>query len=154
MGPRVVRSWPWTLALAAPMTGFVALGLFAMAVRTDPLSRLLVFVGTAAAGAALARTLSTGVQLSPSGLVIRELTRTSRVPWARVRAVTSRPTARKGVHAPVLHLIPERAVKGGRRGRAAEQDLELTVLASYRESVARARADRLAQALAGTRTRP
>ncbi len=149
MNTRVLRSWPWTAALAAPLSGLVLLSLVALSLRTGPIA----LVVAAAAVAALARVLSTGVQITPSGLVIRELTRTTRVPWTRVRGVTSRPTERSRVHAPVLLLAPAGAVKGARRGRASDEALQVRILASYRQEVAQRRADELAKARAAATNR-
>jgi len=145
---RVWRSWPWTIALATVLGGLALLGLAGLGLNASTLGSLISLLVTVGAGAGLLRVLATGVRATPTGLIIRELTRTTRVPWTQVRGVDSRPTERPRVFAPVLLLAPERAVKGGRRGRAAEQILQVRVLGSYREAVAQRRADELAEARA------
>ena len=108
------------------MTGFLLLGLIGLSLRTSVVGIVISSVACLAALAALSRVLSTGVRVTPSGLVVRELTRTTLIPWTQVRRVTSEPTGRRGIHAPVLTLAQ------GRR--------ELTVLASYRPEVSERRA--------------
>src|ERR1700730_1896928 len=82
---------------------------------------------------------------TPTGLVIRDLTRTTMVPWTDVRKVTVAQTDRRGVHAPVLRMSGARAAGGGRRGAGTgeRQDIEVTVLGSYRPVIAQRRADEL-----------
>jgi hypothetical protein len=94
---------------------------------------------TLLAALALARTLSLGVRITPSGLVIRELTRTTPVPWETVRSVACEKSQGRG-YVPVLRL-------------AAQERVEVTVLAAYRQGVAQRRSDVLAQALAAARKR-
>ena len=148
---RLWRSWPWTIALATVLAGFVLLGLFSLAFRPSVGERLVYLAVTGAAVAGLSRALTMGVRTTPTGLAIRELTRTTLIPWTRVRGVTSRPTDRRRVHAPVLLLAPERAVKGGPRGRRADEQLVITVLGSYSAVVAQRRADELAKARPASR---
>ncbi|HEX6873836.1 MAG TPA: hypothetical protein VF163_22265 [Micromonosporaceae bacterium] len=153
VGHRVWRSWPWTAALAAVLGGFVLLGMIGLSLRTSGLESLISMVITFAAVVALVRVLSSGVRATPSGLIIRELTRTVHVPWQRVRSVTCQPTERKRVYAPTLILMPERVAKGGRRGRAADETLQLRILGSYREEVAKRRADEIAECARTARAR-
>ena len=143
------RSWPWTIALAAVLVGFVLLGMIGLGLRTSSAEILVSILVTAAAVAGLVRVLSMGVRATPTGLIIRDLTRTTLVPWTRVRGVTCRRTDRRGVFAPVLHLAPERAVKGVRRGSGQREDIEISVLGSYREAVVLRRTDEIEAARTG-----
>ena len=126
------RSWPWTLALAGIMAGFLLLGLIGLSVRSSVLEVVISSVACVAALVAFSRVLSMGVRVTPSGLVVRDLTRTTLIPWTQVRRVTSEPTGRRSIHAPVLTLA---------QGRS-----ELTVLASYRAEVSQRRAAALESA--------
>ena len=126
------RSWPWTIALAAVLVGFVLLGMIGLGLRTSSAEILVSMLVTAAAVAGLVRVLSMGVRATPTGLIIRDLTRTTLVPWTRVRGISCRKTDRRGVFAPVLHLAAERADKGVRRGTGQREDVEISVLGSYR----------------------
>ena len=130
----VLRSWPWTIALAAAITLIVLLGVVGAQLATSIVESVFALVVVAAGLLALYRVLTSGVHVLPSGLIVRELTRSTPVPWVRIRKITVGPTGRKGVYAPVL-------VVGGDK-------LELTVLASYREDVAKRRADELSRARA------
>jgi hypothetical protein len=85
-----------------------------------------------------------GVVITPSGLIIRELTRTTLVSWTSIKKIESGPTDRRRIFAPVLRL----GAKVDAVGRPLPERLELTVLAAYSERVARQRADVLAAALA------
>jgi hypothetical protein len=159
MASRMLRSWPWSLALAAVLAGFVLLGLIGVGLRTSAPELLISAVVTALSAAALVRALTTGVRLTPSGLIIRELTRSTPIPWSQVREVNCAKSAGRG-YVPVLILTgppPGRSRSGaGTAGSAATNGrarLEVTVLAAYREPVARRRADQLAAAFAATRTR-
>jgi hypothetical protein len=127
-----LRSWPWTLALAGIVTGFLLLGLIGLSLRTSVAEVVISSVACLAALAALSRVLSMGVRVTASGLVVRELTRTTLVAWTQVRRVTSEPTGRRSIHAPVLTLA---------QGRT-----ELTILASYRAEVSQHRAAALERA--------
>jgi Bacterial PH domain len=129
--------------------GFVLLGLVGLGLRTSSVELLVSVLVTGAALAGLARVLSMGVRATPTGLIVRDLTRTTLVPWTRVRGVTCERTDRRNVFAPVLHLAPERAVKGGRRGTGQREDVQITVLGSYREAVARRRTDEIEAARTG-----
>ena len=152
----MLRSWPWSLALAAVLAGFVLLGLIGVALRTSGPELLISAAVTVLSAAALVRALTTGVRLTSSGLIIRELTRSTPIPWSQVRAVDCAKSAGRG-YVPVLTLTgpppgQPRLGTGTAAGRSKEQ-LEVTVLAAYREPVARRRADQLAAAFAATRTR-
>ena len=138
----MLRSWPWTIALAGVLIGFVLIGAAGLGARTSGLEVLLSFAVSAAAAAGVVRVLNMGVKVTPSGLIIRDLTRTALVPWDRVRGVTAEQTGRR-VYAPVLHLAQAGA---GRRGRAPGERLEITVLGSYRVAIAQGRADKIAGA--------
>jgi hypothetical protein len=135
---RVLRAWPWTIALAAILAAFVLLGLFGVGRHTSAGSLVVSGVVTLLAALALSRTLSLGVRVTPSGLIIRELTRTTPVPWETVKSVTCEKSLGRG-YVPVLRLGKER--------------VEVTVLAAYRQDVAQRRADVLAQAFAASRQR-
>ena len=147
------RSWPWTIALAAVLAGFVFLGLIGLGLRTSWGEILISLLVTGAAVAGLLRVLATGVRATPSGLIIRDLTRTTRVLWTQVRRVSCAPTDRRGVHAPVLHLSAPPNVKGSRRGTGAQKDIEITVLASYKPDVAQRRADQIEAARVAAKQR-
>jgi Bacterial PH domain len=111
------RSWPWTIALAAVLAGFALLGVIGLGLRTSPGEIAISLVITGAAVVGLLRVLSMGVRATPSGMIIRDLTRTRRVLWDQVRRVTCEPTDRRGVYVPVLHLSGQRA--GAARNSAA-----------------------------------
>jgi hypothetical protein len=150
------RSWPWTIALAAVLAGFALLGVVGLGLRTSAVEIVVSLVVTAAAVAGLLRVLSMGVRATPTGLIIRDLTRTTRVPWTSVRRITCEPGGRRGVHVPVLRLGAPPAVKGGRRGTGTGtgKDIEITVLGSYQRAVAQRRADQIEAARVGVaRTR-
>jgi hypothetical protein len=150
MRRQILRSWPWTIALAGVLTCFVLLGMVGLSLRASTGGRIFSFVLIVGGLAALYRVLTSGVHVLPSGLIVRELTRSTPVPWARIRSITTAPTSRKGVYAPVLRvaLAPERAaaaLRGGTRskpGRGTDQ-LELTILAAYSEEVANRRTEAL-----------
>jgi hypothetical protein len=126
---RVLRSWPWTIALALVVMVFIALGMFGISLRTSVLEAGISLVLVLAGLLALYRVLTSGVHVLPSGVIVRELTRSTPVPWARVRSITTGPTGRKGVFAPVL------VTQNGK--------LELTILAAYSQAVAERRAEEL-----------
>lgn len=157
------RSWPWTIALAGVLAGFVLLGLVGLGLRTSLAELVISAVVTLAALAALLRVLSMGVRATPTGLIIRDLTRTRPVLWTQIRKVTCEPTDRRGVHAPVLHLTSRRSTDrkagGGKaadgKGTATATDIEVTVLASYQRAVAQRRTDLIeaARVAATRRTR-
>lgn len=135
------------------LLGFVLLGLVGLGLRTSPVEILVSLVVTGAALVGFARVSTMGVRATPTGLIIRDLTRTTLVPWTRVRSISCRRTDRRGVFAPVLHLATP-PVKGGRRGTGQAEDVEVTVLASYREAVAQRRTDLIVAARPGpARTR-
>ena len=134
----VLRAWPWTVALAAILAAFVLIGLVGVGLHTSAGAVVVSGVVTLLAAVALARTLSLGVRVTSSGLIIRELTRTTPVPWETVRSVTCEKSQGRG-YVPVLRLGKER--------------VEVTVLAAYRQDVAQRRADVLAQAFAASRKR-
>ena len=157
MKRRVIRSWPWTIALAAVLGGLLVVGLFRLSTAGGVGD--LVFGGLLVAGAlyALYRVLTSGVHILPSGLIIRELTRSTPIPWSQVRAVDCAKSAGRG-YVPVLTLTgpppgKPRPGTGTGPGKNGQQQLEVTVLAAYREPVARRRADQLAAAFAATRGR-
>ena len=154
-GVKTWRSWPWTIALAAVLSGFVLLGLIGLGLRTSMLEILVSLVVLGAAVVALLRVLSMGVRATPTGLIIRDLTRTTPVLWTQVRRVTCERTDRRGVHVPVLHLAPQRAAKSVRRGTGSQESLEVTVLGSYQRAVAQRRTDQIeaARKAATQRTR-
>ena len=151
------RAWRsgWNVGLGVVVCALAAVALVRAALVTESVERVLDLVFAVAATVAGVRALRLGVVATPTEIVIRELTRTTRIPWARVAGVTWQPLARRNAFAPVLRLIPERAVKGGRRGRAAETTLTLQGIAGYGEARARARAEEIgqarAEALAGLR---
>lgn len=164
---RVLRSWPWTIALATVLAGFVLLGVVGLGIRSSGAEVLISLVVSAASAAGVVRVLSMGAKITPSGVIIRDLTRTTMVPWARVRSVTSAQVGRR-VHVPVLVMgqkardVAGRGIaepagrKGGRRGLITSGDrVEITVLGSYRLAVAQRRADELerARTAATSRTR-
>jgi hypothetical protein len=135
----VLRAWPWTVALAVVLTGFVLLGLLGLGLHTSLVSILVSLAVTLVAAIALSRALSLGVRVTPSGLIIRELTRTTPVPWETVRGVSCEKSEGRG-YVPVLRL-------------ASTPRLEITVLAAYSPEVAQRRTDALARAYAASRTR-
>jgi hypothetical protein len=151
------RSWPWTLALAAFLGAFVLLGLVGLGLRTSGAEVIVSLLVTAGAFAGMLRVLAMGVRATPSGVIIRDLTRTTMVAWADVRKVAMVAGARRGVHVPVLKMSAARSVKGGPRNARAgsREDIEITVLGSYRAEVAQRRADELeaARVQATRRTR-
>jgi hypothetical protein len=122
----ILRSWPWTIALAAAVLAFVLLGMLGLSVHGSAVESGLSLVLVLAGLFVLYRVLTSGVHVLASGLIVRELTRSTPVPWARVRQITAGPTGRRGVYAPVL-VTPS--------GR-----LELTILAAYSREVAERRA--------------
>jgi hypothetical protein len=132
---QILRSWPWTLALAGVLIGFLLLGMVGLSLRTSTGGRIISFVVIVGALIALYRVLTSGVHVLPSGLIVRELTRSTPVPWPRIRSITTAPTARKGVYAPVLQVGSDR--------------LELTILASYSQDVAKRRTEALLAARRG-----
>ena len=136
---KVLRAWPWTIALCVVLGGFVLLGLVGLGRHTSAVTLVVSIVVTLVAALALSRALSLGVRLTASGLIIRELTRTTAVPWDTVRSVACEKSEGRG-YAPVLRL-----------GTGAR--VEVTVLAAYRADVAQRRADVLAEAYAATRKR-
>src|SRR5258705_6825762 len=114
------RAWPWTIALAAVLAGFAFLGLVGLDLRTSAVEVVVSLVVVLAAIVGMLRVLVTGVRATPTGLIIRDLTRTIRVPWTQVRRVACERMDRRGVHAPVLKVVSQRAgVKG---------DIAITVL--------------------------
>jgi hypothetical protein len=135
----VLRAWPWTIALATVLAGFVLLGLVGVGRHTSVVSLLISVVVTLLAALAFSRAVSLGVRVTSSGLVIRELTRTTAVPWETVRGVSCEKSAGRG-YVPVLRLTPNERV-------------EVTVLAAYRQDVAQRRADVLSAAYAASRKR-
>ena len=136
---RVVRAWPWTIALAAILAVFVLIGLLGVGRHSSVGALLLSAVVTLLAAVALARTLALGVRVTPSGLIIRELTRTTPVRWETVRSVSCEKSQGRG-YVPVLL-------------RQGKERVEVTVLAAYRRDVAQRRTDVLAQAFAASRKR-
>lgn len=128
-GRKIMRSWPWTLALAGILVGFLLLGMFGLSVRTSTVGKLLSFAVIVGALLALYRVLTSGVHVLPSGLIVRELTRSTPVPWPRIRSITTAPTGRRGIYAPVLTVGSDK--------------LELIVLAAYSEEVAARRTEEL-----------
>jgi hypothetical protein len=135
----VLRAWPWTVALAAVLAGFGLLALFGIGRPTSAVSLLVSVAVTLLTALALARVLSLGVRVTPSGLIIRELTRSTPVLWETVRGVSCEKSQRRG-YVPVLRL-------------ASRQRVEVTVLAAYRQDVAQRRCDLLARAFATSRRR-
>ena len=140
MRPQLLRSRLWTAALSVVLGGFVLLGLAGMALRSSMVSAIVSFLLAGAALFGLSRVLQMGVLIAPSGLAVRELTRTTLIPWNRVRSVTCEKSSRRGIHVPVLQLLPG---PGGARG---QDRLELHVLASYKAEVAQQRTDAIAAA--------
>jgi hypothetical protein len=140
---RVLRSWPWTIALAAVAGAVLLVGLLGFSARSSLLGLLLSLITIAAALLALFRVLTSGVYVLPTGLIIRELTRSTPVPWARIKSITTATTGRRGAHAPVLVVMPAPGTP-----KSAPPRIEVTILASYHESVAKRRADELAAARA------
>ena len=143
VGHRVLRSWPWTIALAAVAGAVLLVGLVAFSARSSLLGLLFSLVTIGVSLLALYRVLTSGVYVLPSGLIIRELTRSTPVPWPRIRSITTAPSGRRGVHAPVLLVVPAPGAS-----KAAPNRIEVTILASYRESVAKSRAEQLTAARA------
>jgi hypothetical protein len=157
---RTWRSWPWTLALAGILGGFAFLGLVGLGLRTSAIEIGLSMLVIVAALAGMLRVLATGVRATPSGLIIRDLTRTTMIEWARVRKITCEQTDRRGVHAPVLRVAPAAGLnRGGARessdvaGRGKVETVQVTVLGSYRLAVAQRRTDELEAARAGASRR-
>jgi len=142
-GHRVLRSWPWTGALAAVVCAVLLVGLIAFSARSSLVGMLLSLVTIGISLLALFRVLTSGVYVLPTGLIIRELTRSTPVPWARIRSITTAPSGRRGVHAPVLMVVPAPGTP-----KSAPSRIEVTLLASYHESVAKRRADELTAARA------
>jgi hypothetical protein len=152
-GRQIMRSWPWTIALAGVVTGFVLIGMVGLSLRSSWVEvgfSLVVILGGLVA---LYRVLTSGVHVLPSGLIVRELTRSTPVPWPRIRSITTAATARKGVYAPVLLVGPAReragaAERSGARARLERGNdrLELTILAAYSQAVAQRRTEALVAA--------
>jgi len=156
---RVIRSWPWTIALAAVLGGLLVVGLFRLSTAGGVGD--LVFGGLLVAGAlyALYRVLTSGVHILPSGLIIRELTRSTRLPWERIRAISSGPSDRSRVYVPVLTVTPgavdarwasrrgfRTSSSNGRSSKGAGTEIAVDILGSYSAPVAQRRADELAAA--------
>ena len=158
MKRRVIRSWPWTIALAAVLAGLLVVGMFRLSTAGGVGD--LVFGGVLVAGAlyALFRVLTSGVHILPSGLIIRELTRSTRLPWDRIRAISSGPSDRSRVYVPVLTVTPGavdqrwasrrgfRRASPGRSSKGSGTDIAVDILGSYSAPVAQRRADELAAA--------
>lgn len=147
---RVLRSWPWTIALAAVAGVVLLIGMIAFSNRSSWFGFVLSLVTVGAALTALFRVLTSGVYVLPSGIIIRELTRSTPVPWPRVRSITTEPTAaRRRAQAPVLTVLP---VPGPgqtqQNAKNAEVRVEVTILASYQERVAKRRTQELIDARA------
>jgi hypothetical protein len=139
MSSGVLRAWPWTIALSVVLAGFVLLGLVGLSRRSSVGELIFSLAVALVAAVALSRALSLGVRITPSGLIIRDLTRTTPIPWNKIRSVSCEKSRGRG-YVPVL--------------RTADTDrLEVTVLAAYREPAAQQRAEVLAKALAATKRR-
>jgi hypothetical protein len=125
----------------------------------------LVFGGVLVAGAlyALFRVLTSGVHILPSGLIIRELTRSTRLPWDRhprdqLGAVRPVPRVRSGAHGdagrggsavgqpPGVPPLLARRVLARRSSKGSGTDIAVDILGSYSAPVAQRRADELAAA--------
>lgn len=139
---------PWSVSLGVILCALAAVSVVRATLAGGTGERVLELLFAAAATVGGVRALRLGVVATPSELVIRELTRTTAIPWSRVAGVTWGPLARRGAHAPMLRLGPEKAVKGARRRRGAQTTLPLQGLASYREAVARRRAEQIDSARA------
>jgi len=135
----VLRAWPWTIALATVLAGFVLLGLIGIGRHSSVVSLLISGVVTLLAALAFSRAISLGVRVTSSGLIIRDLTRTTPVPWETVRGVSCEKSQGRG-YVPVLRL-------------GSNERVEVTVLAAYRQDVAQRRADALSAAHAASRKR-
>ena len=135
----VLRAWPWTIALATVLAGFVLLGLIGIGRHSSVVSLLISGLVTLLAALAFARAISLGVRVTSSGLIIRDLTRTTPVPWETVRGVSCEKSQGRG-YVPVLRL-------------GSNERVEVTVLAAYRQDVAQRRADALSAAHAASRKR-
>ncbi len=132
------------MALASVVGVVLLAGMFAFSVRSSLIGLILSTITIGLALLALYRVLTSGVYLLPSGLIIRELTSSTPVPWARVRSITTEPTGRRGVHAPVLRVTPA----SGAARETAKTRIEVTILAAYSEPVAQRRTDELVAAKA------
>ena len=121
-------------------------GMFGFSVRSSWLGLILSLIVIAIALLALFRVLTSGVYLLPSGLIIRELTSSTPVPWARVRSITTEPTGRRGVHAPVIAVT---STPGAQKNR-----IEVTILGSYSEAAAQRRTKELIAAKAAATSHP
>jgi hypothetical protein len=150
---RVIRSWPWTIALATVLGGLLVVGLFRLSTAGG--TGDLVFGALLVGGSlyALFRVLTSGVHILPSGLIIRELTRSTRLPWDRIRSITSGPSDRSRVYVPVLTVTPGAvdprwaSRRGLRRSSPGSgTDIAIDILGSYSAPVAQRRADELAAA--------
>jgi hypothetical protein len=135
----VLRAWPWTIALATVLAGFVLLGLIGIGRHSSVVSLLISAVVTLLAALAFSRAISLGVRVTSSGLIIRDLTRTTPVPWETVRGVSCEKSQGRG-YVPVLRL-------------GSNERVEVTVLAAYRQDVAQRRADALSAAHEASRKR-
>jgi hypothetical protein len=118
--------------------------MFAFSVRSSLLGFILSMITIGLALLALFRVLTSGVYLLPSGIIIRELTSSTPVPWTRVRSITTEPTGRRSTHAPVLVVTPA----PGASTDTKKTRIQVTILASYSEPVARRRTDELVAAKA------
>jgi hypothetical protein len=92
--------------------------MFAFSVRSSLLGFILSMITIGLALLALFRVLTSGVYLLPSGIIIRELTSSTPVPWTRVRSITTEPTGRRSAHAPVL-VVSSRPGRVHGRGKDA-----------------------------------
>ena len=108
----VLRSWPWTIALAAVAAAVLLVGLIA--------SRPAVPRRTAALPArdwsrplALLRVSDQRRVRLPTGLIIRELTRSTPVPWARIELDHHDRPADAARTAPVLRVLLHPAPRAG-----------------------------------------
>ena len=149
----MIRSWPWTIALATVLTGLLLVGLLRLSTASSALDVVFGVVLVGGALFALFRVLTSGVHILPSGLIIRELTRSTRLPWDRIRAITSGPSDRSRVYVPVLTVTPGAVDPrwSGRRGwrrtsQGSGTDIAVDILGSYSAPVAQRRAEELAAA--------
>jgi hypothetical protein len=145
--PRVIRSRGWN-AVGAGILVAVAASCAGISVVVDApsLNRALCFaVSVLPLVVGAARVWTTGVLVTPDGLVVRELFYTKKLPWAVVRRARVAP---KGSNpgSPIDNLIIDYAVKpdeGDEDLPELMRPLTLTVLGGYRRAVVQQRADEL-----------
>jgi hypothetical protein len=145
--PRVIRSRGWN-AVSAGILVVVAASCGGILVAVDAPSvnrALCLAVSVLPLVAGAVRVWTTGVLVTPDGLVVRELFYTKKLPWAVLRRARVAP---KGSNpgSPVDNLIIDYVVEpeeGDEDLPKLKRSLTVTVLGAWRRAVVQQRADEL-----------